>query len=326
MPPCSLLGLLMPRRSWAGARGSVLGSAKVSKRRGVSPRVRRYALETASVVPFLLLGAAAAFAQPVGPSVVAGPSQISSLGATTFVNQSTSKAIINWQDFSVGAGAAVQFNQPNSAAITLNRVTGANISTIDGAIRANGQVWLLNPNGLLFGNGAVINVGGLLATTSDIANQDFIEGRYNFSGGRNAIVNNGTVQASSGGSVILSAPKVTNRGLIQANAGHVVLGGTDTFTVDFNGDRLLSYAVGASSQTGQVANTGKISAPGGKVLLTARAAAGVQDAVINNSSMVEATSVRSVNGEIILDAGDGAATNSGFARALAGRIQRTGIG
>jgi len=84
-----------------------LGSAKVSKRRGSSPRVRRYALETASVIPFLLLGAAAAFAQPVGPSVVAGQAQVSSLGATTFVNQSTSKAIINWQDFSVGAGAAV---------------------------------------------------------------------------------------------------------------------------------------------------------------------------------------------------------------------------
>jgi len=245
-----------------------------------------------------------ALAQPVGPSVVAGQAQVSSSGATTFVNQSTSKAIINWQDFSVASGATVQFNQPNSAAITLNRVTGANISTIDGAIRANGQVWLLNPNGLLFGNGAVINVGGLLATTSDIANQDFLDGRYNFSGGRNAITNNGAISAANGGSVILSAPKVTNRGLIQANAGHVVLGGTDTFTVDFNGDRLLSYAVGSNSAGGQVVNSGKIQASGGQVLLTARAAAGVQDAVINNSGMIEATSAREVNGEIILDAGD----------------------
>ena len=209
MPPCSLLGLLTPRRSRAGARFS-LGVGKSLEEAGWSPRVRRYALETASVVPFLMLGAAAAFAQPVGPSVVAGQAQVSSSGATTFVNQSTSKAIINWQDFSVGQGAAVQFNQPNAAAITLNRVTGANISTIDGAIRANGQVWLLNPNGLLFGNGAVINVGGLLATTSDIANQDFLEGRYNFSGGRNGILNNGAISAASG-SVILSAPSVVNR-------------------------------------------------------------------------------------------------------------------
>src|SRR5471030_2426528 len=202
------------------------------------------------------MGVGRALAQPVGASVVAGQVQVSSSGATTTINQATSKAIINWQDFSVGQGATVQFNQPNAAAITLNRVTGANVSTIDGAIRANGQVWLLNPNGLLFGNGAVINVGGLLATTSDIANQDFLEGRYNFSGGRNGILNNGAISAASGGSVIMSAPKVVNNGLIQANAGHVVLGGTDTFTVDFNGDHLLSYAIGANSTGGKVSNSG----------------------------------------------------------------------
>ena len=257
------------------------------------------------------MGVGRAFAQPVGASVVAGQAQVLSSGATTTINQATSKAIINWQDFSVGAGASVQFNQPNASAITLNRVTGTNLSTIDGAIRANGQVWLLNPNGVLFGANARINVGGLLATTSDLANQDFNEGRYNFSGGRNAVVNNGTIQTSSGGSVVLSAPKVVNNGIIQANAGHVVLGGTDTFTVDFNGDHLLSYAIASNSTGGAVSNTGKISTPGGRILLTARAASGVQDAVINNSGTAEATSVREENGEIILEAEDGGVTNSG---------------
>ncbi len=257
------------------------------------------------------MGLPQAAAQPVGAAVIAGQAQVSTSGATTIINQATNKAIINWQDFSVGTGASVQFNQPNSASITLNRVTGANISNIDGAVRANGQVWLLNPNGVLFGNNARINVGGLLATTSDIANQDFLEGRYNFTGGKNSIINKGSIQASSGGSVVLSAPNVANHGLIQANAGHVVLGGTDTFTVDFNGDRLLSYAVGANSSGGKVTNTGKISAPGGQILLTARAAAGVQEAVINNTGMVEATSVREENGEIVLEAEDGGVANSG---------------
>ena len=196
------------------------------------------------------MGVGRALAQPVGASVVAGQAQISTSGATTLISQSTNKAIINWQDFSVGAGAAVQFNQPNAASITLNRVTGANISNIEGAVRANGQVWLLNPNGVLFGNNARINVGGLLATTSDIANNNFLEGRYDFTGGKNSIINKGSITASSGGSVVLSAPTVINHGLIQANAGHVVLGGTDTFTVDFNGDHLLSYAVGANSTGG----------------------------------------------------------------------------
>ena len=143
-------------------------------------------------------------AQPVGASLVAGQAQVSTSGATTLINQSTNKAIINWQDFSVDAGASVQFNQPNSASITLNRVIGASVSDIEGAVRANGQVWLLNPNGVLFGNNARINVGGLLATTSDIANNDFLEGRYNFVGGRNGIINNGSITASSGGSTVLT--------------------------------------------------------------------------------------------------------------------------
>src|SRR3984957_14348071 len=183
----------------SGTRGFPVGLAKMRQRWGSPPRVRRYALETVSIIPFLLLGAAAASAQPTGASVVAGRAQVSSSGATTTVNQSTAKAIINWQDFSVGAGAAVQFNQPSASAITLNRVTGSNISTIDGAIRANGQVWLLNPNGLLFGNGATINVGGLLATTSDIADQDFLGGRYSFSstGAKGSITNNGSITAGN---------------------------------------------------------------------------------------------------------------------------------
>ncbi len=238
-------------------------------------------------------------------------SQISASGATTLINQSSAKAIINWQSFSVGQGSAVQFNQPSASAITLNRVTGTSASTIDGAIRANGQVWLLNPNGLLFGNGATINVGGLLATTSDIANQDFLSGRYNFSGGKGTITNAGSISANNGGSVVLSAPSVANTGLIQAQAGHVVLGGTDTFTVDFTGDHLLSYAIGPTSSGGKLTNSGKLAAAGGTVLLTARAASGVQDAVINNSGMVQATSVRQENGEIILEADNGTVANSG---------------
>ncbi|HEX4026006.1 MAG TPA: filamentous hemagglutinin N-terminal domain-containing protein, partial [Rhizomicrobium sp.] len=270
------------------------------------PRVRGCALASVSILSLVVMNVAAR-AQPAGGSVVAGQAQISASGATTLINQSTSKAIINWQSFSVGQGGSVQFNQPSSSAITLNRVTGTAASAIDGAIRANGQVWLLNPNGLLFGNGATINVGGLLATTSDITDQDFLGGRYNFSstGAKGSITNAGAITAANGGSVVLSAPHVANKGLIAATAGHVVLGGTDTFTVDFNGDHLLSYALGANSTGGQVSNSGKLAAAGGTILMTARAAQGVQDAVINNSGMVQATSVRQENGEIILEADNG---------------------
>jgi filamentous hemagglutinin family protein len=279
---------------------------------GGRARVRGCVLASASILSLAVM-CAAAKAQPSGGSVVAGSAQISSSGATTLINQSTPKAIINWQSFSVGQGSTVQFNQPSASAITLNRVTGTSASVIDGAIRANGQVWLLNPNGLLFGNGATINVAGLLATTSDINDQDFLSGRYSFSstGGKGAITNAGTITAGKGGSVVLSAPNVTNKGLIQAKAGHVVLGGTDTFTVDFNGDHLLNYAISPNSSGGKVSNSGKVAAAGGTILMTARAAAGVQDAVINNSGMVEATSVRQENGEIILEADSGTVSDTG---------------
>jgi filamentous hemagglutinin family protein len=284
----------------------------VASNRAGKSRVRGCALASVSILS-VVVASVAANAQPSGGAVVAGQAQISGSGATTLINQTSAKAIINWQSFSVGQGGSVQFNQPSSSAITLNRVTGASASSIEGAIRANGQVWLLNPNGLLFGKGATINVGGLLATSSDIADQDFLAGRYNFSstGGKGSITNAGTVTANNGGSVVLSAPNVTNQGLIQAQAGRVVLGGTDTFTVDFQGDHLLSYAVGADSSGGKVTNSGKLAASGGTILLTARAAAGVQDAVINNSGMVEATSVRQDNGEIILEADNGTVADSG---------------
>jgi filamentous hemagglutinin family protein len=272
--------------------------------------VRAHVLGTAALIAIFLAGIATGQAQPVGASVVAGQAQVSTAGDTTLINQASSKAIINWRDFSVPAGTAVQFNQPNSASITLNRITGSAASAINGTVNANGQVWLLNPNGVLFGQGANINIGGLLATTSDVANSDFLNGRYNFSRGGGSVVNSGTIHAASGGSVVLSAPNVLNTGLIEANAGHVVLGGADAFTVDFTGDRLLSYQVGPAS-SGRAANAGTIRAQGGKVLLTARAAADIADNVVNNTGMIEATSARVENGEIILEADGGAVVNSG---------------
>ena len=121
-------------------------------------------------------------------------------------------------------------------------------SAVDGAVRANGQVWLLNPNGVLIGKGANINVGGLLATTSTTSPiNDFLAAAITISPAA-AIAARWSTMARSmppkGGSVVLSAPSVTNNGLVEADSGHVVLGGTDTFTVDFSGDHLLSYAVG----------------------------------------------------------------------------------
>ena len=206
-------------------------------------------------------------------------------------------------------------------------------------MQANGQVWIINANGILFGQGSQINVSGLLATTSDIADSDFAAGRYDFNSPTTnptaSVDNAGTIHVPNGGSAVLSAPHVTNSGLIQADAGQIVLGGANAFTVDFDGDNLIRYAITAPvsntptdtngvAQNELVANSGTLSAAGGKILLTARAAANVADNVVNNTGMISATSASVQNGEVVLDAGDGTVQAGGTIDATGNGAGQTG--
>jgi filamentous hemagglutinin family protein len=241
---------------------------------------------------------------------------------TTVIHQTAQKAIFTFSSFDIAAGTSVIFQQPNSSAVALNRVTGGGASQLFGSLSANGKVWIINPNGVIFGPSAEINVGSFLATTADIADGDFLAGTYNFSIASTnpaaGIVNQGSIHAAPGGSVVLAAPRVDNQGLIVADAGTVVLAGGKSFAVDFNGDRLLRFEVTAAvdrtpldeegnAVSALVANEGRIEAAGGKVLLTARAAKNVVDNVINTSGIIEATTAHLVNGEIVLDGGDAGA-------------------
>jgi filamentous hemagglutinin family protein len=285
-------------------------------------------LATSGLVGSTVIASTAAMAGgPSGGSVAVGSATIVNASPTqTVINQASNKALINWNSFSIPGGSSVQFNQPGKKSLTVNRVTGPNASVIDGALQANGNVWLLNANGVLFGKGSQINVGALLATTSDLSDDDFKNGNYTFNPSANAdasVVNKGTIVVGPKGSVVLSAPQVSNEGLIQANLGTVVLGGAKAFTVDMTGDNLLRYQITApvdsapKSANGSVAsalvsNSGTIMAAGGHVVMTARAARNVEDNVINNTGMVEATTVSSHNGVIDLDAGpDGTVNDSG---------------
>ncbi len=274
-------------------------------------------------------------AAPAGLSVGSGQVTVSNPNAqTTLIQQGTSKAILNWNSFSVGSAETVTFQQPNASSVALNRVTGNQASSIFGHLNANGQVFLLNPNGILFGRNSVVNVAGLVATTSGINDSDFLTGNYKFgiaSANPNAgVVNQGTIHAADGGYAVLSGAYVQNDGLIQARLGKVVLAGTTTFAVDFAGDNLLSFAVtGPVTQvptdangnpvTALVSNTGSIAADGGQVTLTARAAKGILDNVINTTGMIEASTASMVNGTIVLDAGDGGVT-------VGGGLSATGLG
>src|SRR5436853_4873475 len=211
-------------------------------------RVRNLLLTTAALLPLL---AASAAAGPNGGVVVGGQADIQNPGtAHVTVNQFTDKAIINWRMFDIGAGERATFVQPNANAIALNRITGGQGPTqILGSLDANGKVFVVNRDGIIFGAGAVINTAGFLATTSDIHNQDFMAGRFNFQvPGRPdaSIVNMGTITATSGGFAALVAPGVRNSGTITANLGTVVLGAGNTFTanLDFYGDKLITLGVG----------------------------------------------------------------------------------
>jgi filamentous hemagglutinin family protein len=267
-----------------------------------------------------LVAASQAGAQPTGGQVTAGQATVSRPnGTTTLINQTSNRAAIDWQSFNVPAGTSVQFQQPGSSAVALNRIHGSSPSTVAGNLTANGQVWFINPNGMLFGQGAQVNVGGLVASTAGMSNADFMAGRSAFDQpGRPgaAIVNEGEIRTARGGYAVLAGERVDNRGVVEAELGTVVLGGAKTYALDFHGDRLLRFEVTGAVEGGEgpvVSNSGRLSANGGRVVMTAAAARNVVDNVINTSGIVEAKSVALVNGEIVLSAeGGGVAVSGGL--------------
>jgi filamentous hemagglutinin family protein len=291
------------------------------------PRLRNLLLATAAL---LALGASPAAAGPEGGTVVGGAATIQGQGGpAVIVNQSTSSAVINWNTFNIRANESVRFNQPSASSVALNRVTGGlGPSEIMGSLTANGRVFIINRDGILFGPGSVINTAGFLATTNDIKNADFMAGRYNFNiPGRPdaSIVNQGRITASSGGFAALVAPGVRNSGTITATLGTVALASGNSFTLDMYGDKLITLAVGDSIAnkvidvaTGKplkslVSNTknGTLSANGGRVELTAAAARAVVDSVINTKGVIRADSIGRHNGMIVLNAATGGSKPAG---------------
>jgi filamentous hemagglutinin family protein len=175
---------------------------------------------------------AAAPTLPAGAQTVSGAATVSQSGTTLTVTQTSAKAATNWQSFNIGAGHTVNFVQPSASAVSLNRVIGSDVSVIQGALNANGHVFLLNPNGVLFTQSAQVNVGGIVASTLRMNTEDFMAGRYTFEGaGSGTIVNQGNITAAKGGFVGLIAAKVTNTGSIVAPEGSVVAGAGNRVTL-----------------------------------------------------------------------------------------------
>ncbi|MBA5867991.1 MAG: filamentous hemagglutinin N-terminal domain-containing protein [Nitrospira sp. CR1.3] len=271
-------------------------------------------------VSFQILLPSRALALPSDGKVVGGSATIQQSNPNTLnIQQSTDKAILNWQSFSIGAHEAVRFVQPSVRSIALNRVVGADPSVILGQLQANGRIFLVNPNGILFGAGAQIDVGGLLATTLQIRDSDFMAGRFLFAQdplkALRTVVNRGTINVSDHGFVFLVAPGVSNEGLIIANLGNVVLGSAQKLTVDLMGDGLINYAlsgkvldqvtgIDGKPLSSAVSNNGTIQADGGRVILSAKASGDIFSSVVNQSGVIRAQSLVNHAGEVRLEGSD----------------------
>ncbi len=271
---------------------------------------------------------APAMAGPDGGKVVGGKATITTSGRETTINQKSNRALIEWDRFNLDAGEAVRFQQPGRKAITVNRVTGNGASTINGEITAKGNVWLLNPNGVLIGSSAVIDVGGFLATTSDLHQDDFMAGQYRFdtpSTNPDAkVVNEGRITVRDKGLAGLVAPHVRNDGVIEGRLSTVIVAGAQTYGLDLYGDGMINFEVGqpvdrAPDEGAIVENSGRISAPGGRVLVTAQAAAEVVADVIYTDGVIEAQTIERKAGSIVLGSGQGTVE-------VTGRVDASGAG
>ena len=253
------------------------------------------------------------FAAPTGGQVVAGQAQITTPSAqSTVVNQGTAKAVINWQSFGIAGNESVRFVQPSSSSVVLNRIVGSDASQIYGSLTANGQVFLVNPQGVYFSPTARVDTGALLATSLAISDADFGAGRYRLGGNAGGEVrNDGRISVAPGSFVVLAAPQVSNHGAINADGGSVALLAGSRVRVDVAGDRLVSFSVDEGALRASVANAGSIQADGGAVALIANTLDGALATAVNQTGVIRANSVSEHNGTVTLRAIGGDTVVSG---------------
>ena len=243
---------------------------------------------------------------PVGGTVSSGIANFSTTASTMTINQSTSRALINWNQFDIGANATVNFNQPSTSSVTLNQINSPAISQIYGHLNSNGQVYLINPSGIYFSPTASVSVGSIAASTDQIGSADFMNGGSTFiSNHKGSIINDGTIKAATGGYIALLAPEVINNGMLLAQEGTIALiAGGQTITLNFDAlTSLQSISVKPSLLNSLIDNNSAIRGPNGALGLTPFAFNKLNASVIN-SGIIEANGITKNGGRIILQASD----------------------
>ncbi|HEY0968809.1 MAG TPA: MBG domain-containing protein [Opitutaceae bacterium] len=270
---------------------------------------------------FVVSGALVTYvaANPTGGHLVAGEATMSGGAGGMTIQQISGRAIIDWDDFSIGVGELTRFVQPDAASIALNRVISGHPSSLLGDLQANGQVYLINPNGILVGAGARVDTAGFLASTLTIAENDFLDGGDLFFAGDStaAITNLGTIGAS-GGDIHLIARKLENAGTLTAPAGTVGLAaGSEVLLTTGGAERIF---VRATTAPGALVNSGDIAATTAEL----KAAGGNAYALaINNTGVVRATGAEMRGGRIWLVAGTEAPGDAGHRND--GAVANTGL-
>lgn len=271
----------------------------------------RHGLMKSLLASAALLAAQAAEAQAVLPqggkavdgSVVITPTSTN----VTTVTQTSNRAIVDWTSFSVGQGDAVRFVQPDAQAAILNKVTGNTTSTIAGQITGNGQVYLINPNGIaITATGSVQVGGGFVASTLDIADADFMAGELTFKGtGRSALVSNaGSISIGSGGFAALLGGNVATSGTITVPQGRIALNAGEAATLDLTGDGFMQMVMPTASLP-------SVAPAGTRMLMSPAAVVGAVRSMVHIPQDVVATSARVSGDTLILGGGEGTTSVSG---------------
>ncbi|MFT0773558.1 beta strand repeat-containing protein [Psychrobacter aquimaris] len=297
---------------WQAVSELVKGHGSRSQTSGVTSSAtttRSHTLSAAllfglAMLPLSVQAAIQSNALPTGVQVNSGSASFTQTNNTLNINQNSQTLSSNWNTFNIGQDATVNFNQPNQSSVAINHVLDSNASQIMGQLNANGQVFLLNPNGVVFSKTAQVNVGGIVASTLQLSDSDIQTGKYLLKGDVNSnasIENHGSINTLSGGTVALIAPTVINTGSIKTPNGTTHLTSASQVTLALQDGSLTQYQVDEGVLQGLVANGGAIVADNGAVYLTAKAKDTLSKAVVNHSGITEANRlVQNAKGEIIL--------------------------
>ena len=252
-----------------------------------------------------------AYAMPQGEVIRSGKGEITRQDKDMTVNQDSKRLAIDWSGFDIANDERVTFRQPDRDSVALNRVVGDAASVIDGALSGNGHVYVINPNGVLFGKNASVDVGSLVASTARISDRDMT----NFAGADGItmaipedssakVINAGTIRAE-GGLVVLHAAEVENSGTITNPEGTTALAAARNLSLSADTAGKINFTVDGALAKAKALNSGMLKADGGYLVMTARSAGDVMSTVVNNTGTMEAKTLRqNEKGEILLDGGD----------------------